>query len=266
MNFIIIGSTAAKHWFPGWRNPKDVDLLTPAKFKSSDNSACFVDSSWHELAEELMALSKNKTFLDPELLLTLKLSHSFWDIHWDKTVHDITLFQDYNLQYDEQMLSKLIPMWEKVHGAKRVNMNRQLDEFFTDAVQREYDHEGLHELLAFGQTPLHVQMRRDPTNARLTWADVQGVDQDTLHRLALEEMMVVAVERFGVRATSKDSELIQGMHRAHKQLATSMTKGWFAKFLILRRYHLLHAYRGAWLWHLRAKLVDLNSVSPPLQK
>lgn len=262
MSFIIIGSVAAKHWFPEWRTPKDIDLLTSVKITSANPSACAVDTMWHEMAEELIDRSVNKTFLDADLLFTLKLSHSFWDIHWQKTVFDICTFQRLGVEYDKDLHSRLVIMWTGIHGAKRVNMNQHVDKFFQDSVDRQFDHEQLHEILAFNDTPMHVKMRQDPSNAMLKLSDTQRFDQAALIELALEEIMVVAVERFGARATSKSSELLQALHKAHKQLAISMTKGWFAEFLILQRYTLLHTKSAQCISHMRTRLINLDLVLP----
>ena len=49
---------------------------------------------------------------------------------------------------------------------------------------------------------------------------------------ALEEMMVVAIERGQLNVKSPNLVKVSALHKAHKLLVTSMTKGWFAQFLV----------------------------------
>lgn len=258
MNWLIIGSVAAKHWFPDFRQPSDIDILTPVTITGGHSGVCIVETSWHEVAQELIDLSKDKTFLDADLLFTLKASHAEWNIKWEKTMADIAFFKRHECKLNYRMYHKLQGVWKQIHRPKRVNMARKMDEFFKDAVEREHDHERLHELVAFYDRPLHERLRTDHTTAWCSEELFLELSYDDQCKVALEEMLATAIERSGLKPGQKTSEYLIAVHRAHFQLVTSMTTGWFARFLILNRVELLIDRRTLWLPILKKALSSLQ--------
>jgi hypothetical protein len=257
--WLIIGSTAAYHWWPDFREPKDLDLLTPTQIAAPG----VIDAQWHEVGEFIIAKNKDRVFADPNVLYTLKVSHAHWNVKWDKTMFDVHFMQNKGCELDMELYNKLIPVWERVHGPKRVNMAKTMDVFFKDAVIREYDHEWLHELVAFYDRPLHEVLRPDHGTA---WCDVNkfnALTRDDQARCVLEETMATAIERSRLKVGMPDSRLREAMSKAHFQLCTSMTKGWFARFLILNRFDLLFTRKHEWMPVLKKALSALNSSPSP---
>lgn len=161
MRWLLIGSVAAKHWWPEFRAPKDIDILTPAKICAGDSQVCFVETSWNEAAELVLDTNFDSTFLDADLLYTLKVSHAEWDIKWDKTMSDIEFMRRKGCKLVTPVYRALFEAWKGEHGRKKVNMTKPMSTFFNDAVKREHDHEMLHELVAFYERPLHERLRPD---------------------------------------------------------------------------------------------------------
>lgn len=257
MNYRIIGSVAAYHWFPDFRPPSDIDLLTTAKITGNNSEVCVVDASWHNAAQDLIDASTDPVFLDPDLLFTLKVSHAEWDVKWDKTMFDIAFLKSKGCKLNMPLLMKLHKVWTEVHGKKHVNMAQPMETFFKDAVKRDYDHEYLHELVAFHSRPLHERLRPDVGTAWCSESLFMQLDIEERYECALEEMMATAIERSRLTSKSKKSELYIGMSKAHKQLCTSMTTGWFARFLILNRNELLHERKDKWLTSIKKALNSL---------
>lgn len=260
--WVITGSTAAKHWFPDWREPKDIDLLTPATVTTSDQQVLYIDAKWHRLAETLIERSTNRTFLDANLLFTLKVSHAYWNIHWDKTMHDIWQFQERGCLLDLDLHDDLVRLWTEVHGAKKVNLMQGTDTFWQDAVKRRYDHEWLHEQVAFHGRPLHERVRRNPTSVWVSRDLFDDLPLDLKYDLILEEVLVTAIERFNLTAASSKVERLRAVTHAHRLLCTSMTKGWFAQQVVLSTYHLLVTQRPRWYNHLHLVLQRLPQEQP----
>lgn len=257
MNWLIVGSTATYHWFPDSRIPQDIDLLTPAKVVGNESKVCVVDCQWHEAAELLMSLNKDPVFMDPDLLYTLKVSHAHWNVKWDKTMYDVAFLQNKGCQLNSRAYSELVSVWTRVHGEKRVNMNQTMDTFFKDAVRREYDHEMLHELVAFNRRPMHEKIRPNLSNAWCSEEMFCDLTVDEQLQTALEEMLVTAIERSHLTVDSKRSTKVSAVYTAYKQLVTSMTKGWFARFLIMNRNLLLITWRPQWETQLNQALSKL---------
>lgn len=260
--WVIVGSVAARHWYPDWREPKDIDLLTPATITTSDQQTIYIDAQWHRLGETLLDRSLDRTFLDADLLFTLKVSHSYWPIHWDKTMYDIHQFQVRGCRLQQDLHDDLVRLWTEVHGAKRVNMAQSRDTFWQDAVVRRYDHEWLHEQVAFHGRPLHERVRRNPTSVWVSRDLFDDLPPDLQTDLILEEVLVTAIERFDLTVASTKVERLRAVTHAHRLLCTSMTKGWFAQQVVLSTYNLLVTQRPRWYNHLHHVLQHLPGAQP----
>lgn len=259
-NWLIIGSIAQYHWFPDSRKPSDIDLLTPSKVTGNESAICVVDCQWHDLAQEIIDINIDPVFMDPNMLLTLKVSHAHWDIKWDKTMHDIKFLMDHGCVVNQEIYKKLIPIWEKIHGKKKVNLKQSVSEFFTDNVKRKYDHEFLHELVAYNDRPLHESIRDDKSSVWCSFDKFTKFSSEQRNQIVEEEMMVTAIERFNLSFSSKNSERIIACNKSYKLLVTSMTKGWFAEFMIMNKFHILANRRTIWLDQLNNALLKLNTA------
>lgn len=67
---LIIGSTAIKNFHSDFRVPKDLDVISKIPVMEKEHQ-----SYWIPEFQELLDLNKNMVFLDPDLCLTLKMSH-----------------------------------------------------------------------------------------------------------------------------------------------------------------------------------------------
>lgn len=260
-NWRIIGSTAMYHWFPQGINdlkqryPKDIDLLTPAKI--SGNSKCIIDAQWHDAAQYLIDINKDKIFLDPDLLFTLKVSHAHWDIKWDKTLWDIYFLKQAGCKLNFEAYKLLFKVWENIHGKKKVYLNQDNDTFFTDAVNRKIDHDKLHEIVAFGSQPMHTLIRKDLSSALCSEELFNNLPFEDQCKTALEEIIVIAIERNRLDINSKQLEINKAINHAHKSLVTTMTTGWFARFLIINHYELIIERKHLWKTQISQALKNL---------
>jgi hypothetical protein len=262
MNALIIGSTAMYHWFPDARKPKDLDLLTPAKIVGNHGDVCVVDAQWHEAAEAIMMASTDKVFATPNVLLTLKVAHAHWNVEHQKTLFDIKFLQDKGAEVIEHLYLALIPVFTARYGKNKVTVNKPMREFFTDAVPRAYDHEWLHEKLAFHGRPIHERLRPDMGNVWCSRELFERLSYDDQCACALEEILVTAVERRNLTTHSKRSELLSAVYLAHHKLCTTMASGWFARFNIEHHHELLINRRIQWMTHLTQALSSLPPPTP----
>jgi hypothetical protein len=257
----ITGSAACYHWFPDSRVPGDIDILTPARITSQNTDVCFVDPQWNNAAAEIIRKNKDPVFVDPDSLLTIKVSHAHWNIKWQKTLFDVDFLQSKGAKFDLELYNLLVLCWEQIHGKKQVNLNQPVAEFFQDAVVRKYDHEILHQLVAFGDRPMHERIRKDLNNA---FCDenlfLQLSPQEQL-QTAMEEMLVTAIERNSITENSSSFDRIVAVNSALKLLIVSMTKGWFGRFLIFNHRELLSRRKTEWQKKLNSALIQLNNLS-----
>lgn len=238
--FLITGSVAAHHWLYDFRQPNDIDIITESEIKISNSkpSELSIEIYHGDIFNTILQQNRDPVFVDMDMLYTIKMSHAQWDIKWDKTINDIITFQT----HDAHLLpiyGDLVKHWETIHGPKRVNLNMSNDEFFTDAVKRQIDHDRLHELVAFTGTPMHTHIRHDlksPKADKALWDDLSWFEK---MNTALEEIAVIAIERGHLTKDSKQHEIKIACKKAYKSLVTTMTKGWFCDFLLENAYGLL---------------------------
>lgn len=79
---LIIGSEALKHHFPSDypREPKDLDIVVESLEGLEKKKGV-------EYLENPIILNyQSSGYIQPALLLTLKMSHMFWDFRWKKHI------------------------------------------------------------------------------------------------------------------------------------------------------------------------------------
>lgn len=219
---MIFGSVAAKHWFPDFRDPQDIDILNPdMKLKNRT-----IQLYWSDAMQYVWDNNKHHVYVDPDFLYTIKVSHAAWDIHWVKTMKDIRFFKYRGCKLDKEFYNLLIKDWEKIHGKKNVYLKGKPDEFFKPTVNRWMDHDLLHTWVAFYDRPLHERIREDKNDVKVSEALWNQLSHDDKLKCCLEETYVFALERYLELPPST------AFQKALKQLIVSSTKGFFNLFLI----------------------------------
>lgn len=253
--WLITGSVALKHWCPDFtRASPDIDVLCNVGCVSRKPSEFNVESHWYPVAEQIMDRNQDSTFVDLNMLYTIKVSHAAWDVKWKKTMFDIGFIKRHGAKIEhEDIFDSLVKHWSTVHGAKRVNLKMQNDQFFTDAVKRNIDHDALHRLVANGNAPMHTLIRPD---AESPWCDFQLWDKlsytDKI-KTAAEEICVIAIERY--LTDTKTSSILVASSKAYRNLILSMTTGWFNRFLI-ENEHEIHSQNREWYLSTCRRIMD----------
>lgn len=221
----LIGSQALKYHFPKfYRTPKDYDYIINYDKKSTrDVEYHWAKSPGHEL------ILKQGPIASPEILLTIKMSHSFWDVHWSKTMDDILFLQREKVKYIPELFQQLYEYWIFVHGEKRANLNKDNTLFFEDNVQRKYIHDDIHKVISYYDEPLYKKIKVDQTKANVSYQLFLDLSESDKLKLCREELYVTALERYVI--PHKES-LSRAYFFACKQLITSMSKGWFPKYIV----------------------------------
>lgn len=235
MRRVLIGSFAARHWFRDFREPgEDRDYLVEGK-SGRDGT-----NEYHDCTKSagLMWIFENcHNIAYAEDLYTLKLSHCFWDIHWVKTMHDIAFFQANYVKLNGGLFELLYKGWEEIHGSKRAMLAKSNEDFFDDAVERVYVHDDLHEAIAYGERPMYESVKNDKDKAMLSHDLFLNLSKEDQFKLCREEIYVTALERFLIPSNFTRSLLV-AYRGACRLLLTSMTKGWFPKFIAANWYEL----------------------------
>jgi len=201
---VLIGSQAIKHWFPDFpREPKDLDYVIH-EYKKLDEFSEINQPSTGKRIEYL----KNKVISDlfpdtgehvlsPNLLYTLKISHLFWDINWEKHEWDATWLREKGCQLDHPLFHKLYKQWNEVHGNnKRSDLKMSSADFFNNALTCEYDHDWLHTLLK--PIPTFNKVLKDGQEVEVDVNKFQFLTEVEKEALVREEIYVMAFERWPI--------------------------------------------------------------------
>jgi hypothetical protein len=193
---IIIGSTAIKYHFPDFkREPKDLDIaIRSLKEKPSVTQfrANPVEYLLNPILYDAKHLKHQGNYLSKDGLLTLKMSHLFWDTNWDKHMFDVQFLLEKGCQMDETLFFELVEFWKDyLPKIKRSNLVMSKEDFFTNAINYdEHEHDSLHTLI--NPSPMYLKLLKDGYEVEL--------DENKFHMLSFEEKLEVVREETYVMA------------------------------------------------------------------
>lgn len=221
---MLIGSKAAKYWFPDFREPKDTDYIAKDKIVGADCKFC---PGFQYILDKYQG-----NVAPPIVLYTLKLSHAQWDVHWLKTVSDLAWFQNKGItEVDEELYKISIEDWNQIHYKKRAYLNTTNEDFFNDAVKRKYVHDSIHKAVSYDALPGYEKIKKDKDKALTSEKLFNVLTFEEKCQIAREEIYVTALERFLIPRnfrTAIGAAYIEGA----KQLICYMSKGWFPRFIL----------------------------------
>lgn len=186
---ILIGSKAIKHWFPDFnREPKDFDFATIIKIKGSVNCEF--------IPIPIIANNFKDDVLNPNALATLKASHLFWDINWDKHMFDLQFLLSMGCEIDSELFVSLYEYWNIYHSEnKRSRLDKTKKDFFDNAINyNEHEHDYIHTLL--NPTPIYTLVLKDGKEVELCENKFNKLTHEQKLNFVREEVMVMAYERY----------------------------------------------------------------------
>lgn len=225
---LIIGSTAMGHHLADAREPKDLDVFTPGAREWRTD-----DPFWHPSFESWITPGTDR-FATLDELYTIKVSHAYWELKngsWDKHMSDVVFLKDNGAQLMPDLHKLLYKVWEETHGKKRVDLNMEADSFFADAVRRKYDHDSIHDSVAYGDQPMYVQILKDGHTVAVDMNKLHALTFEDKVKLFREEVYATALERLMVPTNYRHSAR-HAYAWALRRTITSLTKGWSAQFLV----------------------------------
>lgn len=223
----IIGSTAIKHWFPDFkREPKDLDIIV--------NDNLNVKITGVEFLYNPIIESKGIEieYLSPDELLTLKVSHIFWDIFWDKHMFDIQFLLSKGCKIQKDLFYSLYEFWESYHSKLvRSNLKMNANDFFNNAITCKYDHDFLHTLI--NPIPVYTKILEDNEEVLVSEKKFNLLSFEEKCDLVREEVMIMSWERYyTLNYKSAYLKMLKKFIMSHAPL-------WEALFII-ENYVILH--------------------------
>ena len=192
MNKVLIGSTAIKYWFGDFkRDPKDKDYAVLNESLKTKGDDCMIIP--------IICRESSNEVANPSLLLTLKLSHIFFDdygeIIWNKHMNDIQFLLSKGVTYDYDLMIELRGFWETHYRSLyRSDLTLNNKDFFDNKIKCDIEHDDIHKILK--ENPSYLKVLKegcDVTPCPSKYSLLNNNDKDDL---IIEEVMVMAYERF----------------------------------------------------------------------
>lgn len=197
---IIIGSTAIKHFFEDFkRDPKDLDIAVENKSqKRSQPKIEYLENPilYKKQYLKYWEFDGGNYYLHPDALLTLKMSHLFWDTNWDKHMFDVQFLLDKGCKWDEKLLNDLVEFWkEYLPKIRRSDLVMSKEDFFTNAINYdEHEHDILHTLI--NPSPMYLKLLKDGQEVELDESKFYLLSFEEKLEVVREETYVMAYERY----------------------------------------------------------------------
>lgn len=200
----------------------DRNFLNNAKFDAYCISTAFEVNEKRLYALNLRGLS------------IIKRSHLWRDLDFDKHIthyHKYLIPKHLWLKSDVAIYQERLALTKAAFPQRQPNLMQSKEDFFDDAVKKVYEHDYLHELVAFYEKPLYTRLLRSP---ELAWCDEDKWNSLTeLEKVqcVAEETMVIAIERFLVPGDWQMPPKLAFM-KALRKVCTTLCSGWFRDYAI----------------------------------
>lgn len=226
MTLLIVGSTALAHWYET-RPPKDLDVFSPSLRSGAE-------AFWDDAFIPWLDGRPDGDFATPDELITIKASHAYWDLRngsWNKHMGDLLFLKKQGASIIPELHDMLRGAWERHYGSKQVDLTKEAGDFFADAVKRIYDHDSIHDSVAYGEKPLYESVLKDGATVQVDMAKVRALPFDDQARLFREEIYATALERKVIPSDYTCSPR-WAYAWALRRTITSLTKGWSAAYIV----------------------------------
>lgn len=192
---IIIGSHAIRYWYPSFnRVPKDLDII----LEEGEQIQLLGTYNKIEKLTNPILLKYHKgsnKYATPNELYTLKMSHLFWNINWEKHMFDLQFLKGKGVVLIKPLFDELYTYWNVVHGAnKRSDLKMKAEDFFDNAIKTKHSHDYLHTLLK--NPPTYTKVLKDGEEVEVDEDKFNRLNEEEKEDLVREECYLMAYERY----------------------------------------------------------------------
>lgn len=242
---MLIGSRALSiHSGRKWhRDNSDYDVITePNRFLPDyfeihhlnflNNSDMLVFDSGIRIRHDGIDMS----VMSMQGLAIMKRSHLWRDLFFDKHIthyHKSPLADSFTALSDAEMkiYTTRLAMTKKAFPVPHPKLNVPVSEFFDDYVEKKYDHDMLHGMVASPDEPMYTRLQRNRDTAWCHEDLWRKLSHAQMVRCVFEEATVIAIERFMVPKNWAYPPKLAYM-RAVRMICTHLCSGWFRDFAI----------------------------------
>lgn len=241
-NHKVVGSTAACVHFDDWyrTSGNDLDIWTTRKDiigKGMDVSV---------MSQEIMdAFTGEWHVASVDDLYTIKVSHLPWPIFFWKHANDALFLKSKGAKLNQPLYKLLKEHWTEQHGTKtQLSLYKNKQEFFDDAVSKEYDHDMLHELVSFPDAPVYTTVLKEGHTVFTDKDKFLALSFDNKVKMMREEMNVIMCERWLLHDHIRAKLTFpQAWRMSVEKTVTSLTKGVYSEFICENLEHFVLSNR-----------------------
>lgn len=179
-------------------------------------------------AADILAFEGDREYASLVTLRLLKESHKYKrnSPHFYKTMKDVKLLR--SLVKIPKELKPLLKKREKeTYNYSHPKLNQSKQDFFTDAVDYQYEHDDIHEAIAIDDRPAYTNFMKDGAEVQTDMKKWDTLPFRIKMNAALEESGVLALERSVIPFNTNPRKAFEF---ALAKLSTSISSGKFRKF------------------------------------
>lgn len=245
MKNLLIGSRALEYWSPDFkaRDNSDWDIISEHKIiddtKRIEHHTFDIVGNYDMLnyaSEQFVEIAGNRVYVvNPIGLAIIKRSHLWRNLSFQKHIthyhKHLAKHRPAFTAFDERVLENRIAYTMQAYPQGHPSLKKSVEDFFDDYVEKKYNHDYLHELVAYHDKPLYTQLQHDASSA---WCDKDlwnKLSNDDKIKCVAEETQVIAIERFLV-PHNWDYPVRHAYIKALDKVCTTLCSGWFRDFAI----------------------------------
>jgi hypothetical protein len=245
MKNLLIGSRALEYWSTDFKCKPNADWDIISLHEIKDDTKRIEHHAFNALgSSDLQRYASEHTIkiagqvvhiVNPIGLAIIKRSHLWRDLSFQKHIthyhKHLAKYRAYFKEVDELILENRTKLTMAAYPQGHPSLKKSVKDFFDDYVEKKYNHDYLHELVAYHDKPLYTQLQRDSSSA---WCDKDLWDKlSTADKIKCvsEEAQVIAIERFLVPSNWNYAPR-HAYLKALDKVCTTLCSGWFRDFAI----------------------------------
>lgn len=266
MKSLLIGSRALAFWYPAVKvkETTDYDVISDEPIPGTEwhSPDCLNNRDMEYFASDIFTyINGHKVYvLNPKGLALIKRSHLWRNLSFQK---HITHYYKYRLDTvfkhltanEYQMYVCREKLTHKEFPINHPKLNTTKDDFFGDGIHRKYDHDLLHELVAYEAEPMYKRILGEGEEVKCSKEKWYLLSVEEQLMCAAEEVFVTALERFVLVDDPLPYRL--SYIKALDKLCTTMCSGWFRDFGIDNYQFIMAMYDTDKFTEVKEKLGEI---------
>ena len=245
MKNLLIGSQALQYWDRSFKVRSNSDWDIISKDKISDDNLSIEHHSFDSIGNDDLLNYASESYIEiagqkvhvvkPVGLTIVKRSHLWRDRSFEKHItqyhRHLKLYREYFTKKDIEVLNKRTKLTALAYPQSNPNLMQSVEDFFDDAVIKKYNHDYLHELIAYNDEPLYKKMQKCSSSVSCDVDLWYTFTHEHKVQCIAEEAYVISIERFLVPSDWQTPSKL-AFYKSVNKICTTLCSGWFRDYAI----------------------------------